>query len=367
MMLGRPIFLIRADGNAVIGAGHMMRCMSIAEELRRIGDAEKTVCFVCADEASAAMAEAHGFESYCLKTDYKDMESEFPAWRELLAGLSEGGGRKNLNILVDSYYVTDSYLAGLKGFGTVILMDDLGRRCFPVDCVVNYNAPARQAVYEKLYEGRNTRLLVGSSYIPLRRQFLEARKKSFGQQAEEEKRPAGSVPRVLITTGGGDICNIGGRILEEIYQPGLEFDLVLGRFSPHYNKMKALEETCENVHICCDVTDMAELMLRADIALTAGGSTVYELAALGVPFICFSYAENQEQLVEYVGREGIAGSAGAWHRDDGGTLDRIRAQFQELLQNDKLRARYRQKEMAMADGHGAERLAAALTAHPAEP
>ncbi len=354
------MFLIRADGNALIGAGHLMRCMSIAEELRRIENDQEAVCFVCADEESAAMAGAHGFESCCLKTDYRDMESEFPSWQELLARLDKQENIQRRNILVDSYYVTDSYLQRLKSFGSVTLMDDAGQSCFPVDCVVNYNAPARLAAYKTLYEGRNTRLLVGSRYIPLRRQFSEARKRLLEHQAGEKKKPEGAAPRVLITTGGGDVCNIGGRILTKIYRPGLEFDLVLGRFSPHYNKMKAWEESCEGVHICCDVSDMAGLMSRADIALTAGGSTVYELAALGVPFICFSYAENQEMLVDYVGRMGIAGSAGAWHRDPEGALDKICAQFQELLHSPGMRARYRENEMAMVDGFGARRLAAAL-------
>ena len=96
------------------------------------------------------------------------------------------------------------------------------------------------------------------------------------------------------------------------------------------------------------------------IALTAGGSTVYELAALGVPFICFSCAENQEALVDYIGSNQIACSAGAWHREPDQTLERIGELFGKLAEDAKQREACRSREMAMVDGKGAERLAEEL-------
>lgn len=54
-------------------------------------------------------------------------------------------------------------------------------------------------------------------------------------------------------------------------------------------------------------------MAQCQLAVTAGGTTIYELAVLGVPFVCFSYAENQEALTEWLGTQQIAGYAGAWH------------------------------------------------------
>lgn len=60
----------------------------------------------------------------------------------------------------------------------------------------------------------------------------------------------------------------------------------------------------------CDVKDMAGLMTACQLAVTAGGTTIYELSVLGVPFVCFSYAENQEGLTEWLGKQEIAGYAG---------------------------------------------------------
>ena len=74
--------IIRADGNARIGAGHLMRCIAIAEELVLL-EGRRAVIFLCADEPSGDMADEHGFRSYVLGTDYQDMESELPMWRKL--------------------------------------------------------------------------------------------------------------------------------------------------------------------------------------------------------------------------------------------------------------------------------------------
>jgi spore coat polysaccharide biosynthesis predicted glycosyltransferase SpsG len=253
-------------------------------------------------------------------------------------------------ILVDSYYVTDAYLEGLRSFGVTVLMDDLGRRAYPVDAVINYNAPAEREEYEQLYRGRETKLFIGSSFVPVREQFLD---RSY--QVRDK------VKSVLVTTGGGDAENIAGKLLEAICDENLEYHLILGQFNPFYEEMKRKEETCKNLHLHSNVKDMAGLMEQADIAITAGGSTIYELAALGVPLICFSYAENQEPLTEYIGEKETAGFAGAYHKDPGGTLAEMRRQALALTDSEEMRRQFSEREKQLIDGLGAVRLAEALT------
>lgn len=359
---------IRGDGNARIGAGHLMRCMTIAEELARLLGSREKLCFVCADEDSGALVRENGFRSYVLGTDYRDMESELPLWRKLWerqqaegsgrdSGAADGFDRDNNiangsntdSVIVDSYYVTDDYLAALRENAYTVLMDDMGTHRYPVDCVINYNAPASLDTYRKLYQGSGTKLLIGSRYTPLRRQFRRA------EEIPEEC--IGHLPAVLITVGGGDLGNIAGKILKRIYRKNFSFHLVTGRYHPDFQRMQELEKAYNNIHIHHDVKDMAGLMRRCQIALTAGGSTVYELSALGIPFVCFSCAENQEALVDYIGSQQIAVSAGAWHREPEQTLERIGRLFEKLADTPKLREACRYGEMKLADGNGAQRLA----------
>lgn len=101
-------------------------------------------------------------------------------------------------------------------------------------------------------------------------------------------------------------------------------------------------------------------MEACDLAITAGGSTIYELAALGVPFVCFSYAENQEALTEYIGSQKIAGFAGAFHKSPEQTLEQLYILFRTLVTDGNLRRQYYDAERKLIDGQGAARLAQAL-------
>lgn len=342
------MFLIRADGNEKIGAGHLMRCMTVAEELVGLLGRD-SVCFVCADAESGDMAADAGFRTFVTDTDYRNMESELPLWERFLR---DGDGRPasvgNV-ILVDSYYVTERYLEELKKFGSRVLMDDMGERAYPVDCVVNYNVFADPGKYSGLYRGTGVKMLIGSGYVPVRPQFRD--------RTYEVREKAGSI---LITAGGGDVDNIGGRVLKRLYKEDLEFYLVTGRYYPYLEEIKNLERDHANIHVLHNVKDMAGLMLKCDAAVTAGGSTVYEMAAVGIPFVCFSCAENQEALVEYIDTTGTACAAGAWHMDREGTLAHIAELLQRLLTDKELRMLYHRREKRLIDGGGARRLAEKL-------
>ncbi len=350
------MFFIRADGNENIGAGHLMRCLTVGTELIKLTAGEEVV-FLCADGKSGALAARQGFRTLVLGTDYRDMASELPALERIFGGLREDSKEEGAApgqsarpvILVDSYCVTDEYLEGLRRFGTVALMDDMGKKRHPADAVINYNLTADAAVYERYYRGTGTRLLLGSAYVPVREQFLNR-----GYQVKA------AAKTVLITTGGGDSENIAGRLLRALWEEGREYHLVAGRFNPHFQALRQMEEEHGNIRLHCDVADMAGLMAAADIAVTAGGSTIYELAVLGVPFICFSCAENQEPLTEYIGAHRIAGFGGAFHRSPGEAAERVGSLFRELASDENLRRRYHDNEKRLVDGYGAKRLAEAL-------
>lgn len=363
------MFIIRADGNARIGAGHLMRCLTIADELQRYADSDE-VLFVCADRQSAGLAQSRGYNAFVLESDPRDMERELSAWRRI----PEINKKANV-ILVDSYFVTARYLEQLREYGKVTLLDDMGEERFPADRVVNYNAFADRERYEGMYRDSGTELILGSAYVPVRPQF---RGKSYKVRERVEN--------ILITTGGGDIDNIAGQILKRIRRKAdrlpadnkitdgfimkkkgktitekIDFHLITGSFNPHFEEMKAWEKQSPYIHIHHNVQDMAGLMSGCDLAVTAGGSTVYELAALGVPFICFSYAENQEKITEYLHREGIAFSAGAYHRDKDAVLEKIAEQTMVLMRDCRMRNKCYLKGRSLTDGMGAERLAKILS------
>ena len=335
------MYIFRADGNAGIGVGHLMRCLTIADAMLSDIDVED-ICFVCADEQSADIVKERGYKAYVLHTDYVDMDKELCEWQELKVS--------GAVILVDSYFVTDSYLEGLKAFGKVIYMDDMQKKAYPVDGVINYNVFAEPEKYSLLY-GNNVSCFAGGTYIPVREQFLA--KKGVLRD---------SVSNVLITTGGGDMENIAGQIFEKLAADNhtIHFHVVSGVYNPNYEVLKRLETKQSNLHIYYNVKNMAELMMKCDVAITAGGSTIYELAALGIPFICFSYAENQEQLVQFIGERDIAGYAGSYEKDSAAMFNNMQTIFRLLCESHALRKTYSLKETELVDGKGAHRTARIL-------
>lgn len=378
--------VIRADANSKIGMGHVMRCLSVADALVKRGE---EVLFVTADDTPVPLLTKKGIPYRVLHTDYADMEAELP---ELLAVLRELTLRaespemvlpqmpsqrvesseaalpqRNTFILVDSYYVTEKYLAALKKRITTIYMDDIYAFSYPVDMLINYNIYGEEMGYEKDAAFADTKLLLGTEYVPLREEFsagagyVQSRKVlSLGAANVTPAADGG----ILITTGGSDSFNLAGQLLMEAMKYDAlkekEYHVVSGSLNPHIGELQALAEKHENIHIHCNVTNMAELMAESEVALSAGGSTLYELCAMGVPVIAFSFAENQERLVQTFVKRGIAQYGGNYRTDGNKMIQNTIAGLETLLENENLRAEYRKKARTLVDGKGAVRIAEAI-------
>lgn len=378
--------VIRADANSKIGMGHVMRCLSVADALLKRGE---EVLFVTADDTPVPLLTKKGVPYRVLHTDYADMEAELPELWEVLRELPQGAespdatlAQKNTSILVDSYYVTEKYLAALKKRITTIYMDDIYAFSYPVDMLINYNIYGEEMGYEKDAAFADTKLLLGTEYVPLREEFsagagyAQSRKElsaetenvtpaedRLHQTAEQGRTADGGI---LITTGGSDSFNLAGQLLMEAMKYDAlkekEYHVVSGSLNPHIGELQALAEKHENIHIHCNVTNMAELMAESEVALSAGGSTLYELCAMGVPVIAFSFAENQERLVQTFVKRGIAQYGGNYRTDGNKMIQNTIAGLETLLEDENLRTEYREKARTLVDGKGADRIAEAIQA-----
>ena len=363
--------VIRADANSKIGMGHVMRCLSVADALLKRGE---EVLFVTADDTPVPLLIKKGIPYRVLHTDYADMEAELPKLWNALSELPQGPGvpeaalpQRNTFILVDSYYVTEKYLAALKKRITTIYMDDIYAFSYPVDMLINYNIYGEEMGYEKDAAFADTKLLLGANYVPLREEF--SAEAGYGQSRKEflegvENVTPAADGGILITTGGSDSFNLAGQLLMEAMKYDAlkekEYHVVSGSLNPHIGELQALAQKHENIHIHCNVTNMAELMAESEVALSAGGSTLYELCAVGVPVIAFSFAENQERLVQTFVKRGIAQYGGNYRTDGNKMIQNTIAGLETLLEDKNLRTEYRKKARTLVDGKGADRIAEAI-------
>ena len=335
---------IRADANREIGTGHVMRCLSIAVELQKC---RQEVLFILADDEAAALLSARGQKYVVLHTDYSRPEEELEL---LLPMLSE---KRPELLLIDSYFVTPHYLGEVGKYTHTVYMDDKFSFPCPVDAVINYNIYGELLPYREEALPCTRKFFLGCAYAPLREEFQE-----ISYQVKD------SAKDVLITTGGSDKYNLAGKILQcalsDTEGKTLQYHVVSGSFNPHLPELTAVSEKHANVHIYQNVHNMAELMKQCDIALTAGGSTMYELCAVGVPIVCFSFVDNQEKIVETFVEKGLVCYGGNYLKEKEELPKRVVEHIRLLAASKALREDYSHREEKLVDGKGAERLAQGL-------
>lgn len=332
----------RADGGREIGMGHIRRCLSVSAALQELGG---QTCFLVADDAAVSLLDAQGQDYRVLNSSWQNPEEEL---KTMLPMLRESG--KGV-FFADSYYVTAEYLRQIGELMPVCCMDDMGISGLPVDLLINYNIFATSSLYT-MGDGK-TNYLLGTKYAPLRREFQNA------YQPVREK-----AERVLITTGGSDRYDLTGQILRNALQKpetkDLEYCVVSGPYNEHLPQLLEMERKYGNVHIYSNVTRMSELMQSCDIAVTAGGSTMYELCAVGVPILCFSFVDNQEKIVEEFRKRRIVRFAGNYLTQKEQMIPLLTEQIAALHDSVELRRSCSEKERELVDGQGAWRIAERL-------
>ena len=349
---------IRVDANEEAGMGHIMRCITIAKQLRKFG---QEVLFFTADHYGSGLLEQEGMEYRCLETSWKDMEGETDRLRVELekAGCS--------SLLVDSYYVTRKYFDKIRDLCKIIYIDDCFTDVYPVDLIVNYNAYHVRFPYGEAYRGK-ARLLLGTEYVPLRAEFQEEyQKKCRGTNSQVWEKAEGGNLRplekyeVLLSSGGGDICNALHGILaglegEEDLQETI-FHVVVGRFHPNKKGLEELAAKNRNIKLHDHVSNMAELMGQCDLAVSAAGTMLFELCAMRVPTVFFVSADNQQYDSEFFGREERMLFAGDIRKEREDCLERIYKGLKMLMEDGALRERMKEALGRVTDGRGAERIA----------
>lgn len=280
------LIYFRTDGNSQIATGHLMRCLSIAQACQTLS---LPVCFLVSDEDSVSLLKqfdpAGTFPVKLLSSAvYNEMEQELP---ELLSLLSEAPSL----LFIDSYFVTEPYLQAFAGVCPVAYLDDLQLFDYPVDLVINYDVIPEDMLssYQAAYTKADQTLL-GASYTPLRRQF---------QMDVPAVRP--SVKDILITTGGSDpyhfclnlLSCFQERLSSLLAEPDFHLHILIGSLNKDRELLQELATELPYLMLHENVSDMAALMASCDLAVSAAGTTLYELCAAGIPAISYTFADNQ--------------------------------------------------------------------------
>lgn len=328
---------IRADANKNIGMGHIMRCITVAHALKDVD-----CIFLVSDYESYKIINDNDLEGICLNSNYNNLLiSEVKKILKI--------GRENYvnSILVDSYYVTKEYLEELKKYFYVGCFN-CSNNYLPADYIINYNINCDRKIYQNLYKASKTKLLLGSSYVPLREEFLAKHKEVTNK----------AVQQILVMTGGSDPYNFMGQFAEKICTlqecKRIRFVFISGPYNANRENLIEKVNKIKNMEIQNNVKNISTIMQNSDLVISAGGTTLYELCAIGVPAIVFAFAENQIEEARFMGEKMIVKYVGQYGEEK--FWNNVRNAILDLIKSSPTRRKMGEEMKKAVDGKGAYRI-----------
>ena len=318
--------VIRVDSSELIGSGHLMRCLTLAERMRNDG---KNVRFICRDLAGnlCRIVVDKGFSLHMLPVHPPDEKLRgYAAW---LTVIPEIDAQETIDVLytiqpidrlvVDSYALDIAWEQRIRPLvQEIFVIDDLANRRHDCDILLDQNFyQALEHRYDGLVPER-CKLLLGPHHALLREEFYAAR--------VHLRERDGRLRRILVFYGGSDATRETEKAIHALLQlhlPAVDVDVVVGGSN---RRREYIEELCaqhDSLHYHIQVSNMAELMANADLCLGAGGTTTWERCFLGLPAIVTAIAENQFEICRDSAEAGLIYYLGRW--DEVTKMDIVRS------------------------------------------
>lgn len=332
--------VFRADASVNIGTGHVMRCLAIAAELRKEG--VDTTFISKAEEGNlCALVETQGHGLIRLPANVTTQHDDAEQTISVLASVPSVDW-----LVVDHYGFDAEWESALRpSVKNLMVIDDLANR--PHDCTLLLDQNFCAGLEDR-YDGlahAGCKLLLGPDYALLRPGFALMRASLVPR--------LGKMDRILVFYGGSDPMNETIKAIQGIRLSGMDVqvDVIVGSSNPHRDTVRALCEASDRFHFHCQVSNMAELIARADLALGAGGITTWERCCLGLPALVTVLADNQAELTDAVSEYGAAAKLGRAEKLE---PQDYRLALQALTREQ--RALMERRGMELVDGKGTSRV-----------
>ncbi len=344
--------IMRVDGGDVIGYGHIMRSTGLAQALKDAG-LEPVFYTRYVDGSGISTLKKNGINPVTIPDEVAETNDE-PGW--ILSHMNRTMGAPGLTV-IDGYHIPDAHRK-LYARSTAVMVSDVfgGRDYRDCDLVFNAYADAADLDYSRL--SSKTELLLGPEYAILREQVV---KRLVGKVYDQPDR----IRKVLINGGGVDEHDVTGRVASALAAlPEKQFPeealFVTGTMYPFEERLDQRIKRLPFARRLVQPENWLDLLKDSDLILMAGGSTQYEAAALGTPYICLPVEENQLGFARSMERLGCTEVIG-WLNDL--TDDQILQAYLRFASDSQLRSSLAQKARSLVDGQGATRVAQACMEH----
>lgn len=353
--------VVRADASLTMGSGHIMRCLTFADRLKQPGH---DISFICR-EHDGHLADLIGQKGFAVQLLAKSKTADFikqHAHSEWL-GASESDDLAEcqpiLQALKPDWLIIDHYAIGknweqqakrLLPNLKILAIDDLADRTHDCEILLDQNFGRKNKEYQPLVPSHCQRLL-GTRYTLLRDEFANWRTRSLNRRKRVQQ-----PKHILVNLGGVDNDNVTLKILQSlnafVQQSTQSFNVtvVMGKTAPH---IESVQRFAKHASFACavlvNVTNMAQLMANADLAIGAAGSTTWERCCLGLPMVLIVLADNQQVIAEALADKNLVKVV-----TDMATLDeQLPRLLSELTDNYK---KFSRQSAKLVDGQGAKRV-----------
>lgn len=328
-----PIFRIFTDAGPEVGYGHLTRCTALYQAFRAKTDQVEIVV-----EQSA-----WGDEPLTGRGNEPDLKSM--NWRTDPWILAEQP--ITVTAIFDSFSINQDMVDWISGLPfRQAFIDDWNRLDYTGGVVIDYTILAdRDPRYAGSADDGRVRYLLGSRYIALREAFRDV----------PETPLRSDMTSLMVTFGGSDVRNLTSPVMARLERdfPGLEKHVIIGGGFRNTDALSGLSGHNVRVHRTPDAEGMKRIMLQVDVAVSAGGQTLNELARVGVPTVAVAVVDNTEHNIRGWQETGFIDYAGLW--DDPGTIERISRAIDSMKDIEVRRRRSRAGRRAV-DGAGTRRI-----------
>lgn len=328
--------IFRLDATKQIGIGHMMRCMALAEEFLKRG----CKCYFFSDITSNKLLYQLKKRKIIVHKINKIIRQD-----KELKNLISFSKKKEIDWIISDNYEMDSKCTQIiKENGLKLLsIDDIAQAFYFSDIVVNQNINANIL---KIKGTKDTKFLLGTKYVMLRDELIKIKMKNYND----------SVQNILITLGGTDKDNLNLKIIKNINDIYNEVRLVVvsGPYNSHYDILKKFSKNnSRKIDIIKTPSSMLDIYLESDIAISAGGSSCYELAYFGIPNIIITIADNQINIAKELDKKNVSIYLG---KKEDFCSNILNENLIKLINDDSLRKKMAQNGRKLVDGKGKKRI-----------
>ena len=329
------MIVFRVDSSTQIGSGHLMRCLTLANRLKK--EKQVRIAFISRElEGNLnCLIEKNKHSLFSLpKYEFNNQLVGYEKWLTVKQVLDAQETKQILNFINAEYLIVDSYALDERWENIqrpyvkkIMVIDDLANRRHNCDVLLDQNYYHDM---EMRYNGlvpTNCKMLLGPNHALLRDEFYEERKHLRVRD--------GRVYRILVFFGGSDLTNETMKAIQAIVATGradIKVDVVVGESNQEKEEVERFCWQHKNIKYYCQVSNMAELMHKADLAIGAGGTTTWERCFLGLPSIVVAIADNQKKLCIDCDKLGILKYIG---ESSEVTVDLLQKILKEMIYNKK--------------------------------